>query len=71
MPSLLFEDLLMLIDIRMEHRVHIDAHQILEIRIIAARDRIDGLLRVRHRIQKRVQRPFHQLHERILDRILL
>ena len=48
MPALLLEDLLFLINIRIKNRVQIDVHQVLEIRIVAARDRIHGLIRIGH-----------------------
>ena len=50
MPASLLKDLSVLVDVRMKYRIHIDTHQVLKIRIVAARHRIDGLLRVRDRI---------------------
>ena len=70
-PSLLAEDFFMLINIRMKHGIHIDIHQILKILIITACDRIHRLIRIRHGIQKGVQRSFDQFHKRILSREFL
>ena len=49
-PPLLAECLVALINIRIEHRVHVHMHQILEVLIITARHRIYGLIRVGHGI---------------------
>ena len=49
-PTFLHEDLLLFSDIRMEDGVHIYVHKVLEIRLIAARDRVHGLVRVGHRV---------------------
>ena len=67
-PAFLAEDLLMLIDIGIEHRVHVDVHQVLEILVVAACHRINRLIRVGHGIEKCIQRALHQLHEGILGR---
>ena len=48
MPAFLHEDLLLFSDVRMEDRVHVNIHEVLEIGIIAACDRINGLIRVGH-----------------------
>ena len=47
-PALLPECLIALINIRIEHRVHIHVHQVLEIRVIAAGHRVNRLIRVGH-----------------------
>ncbi len=68
MPRLLPEDLLLPVNIRMQHRIQIDVHQILEVLVVAARHRIHRLVRIRHGIQKGVQRALGQLNKRILHR---
>ena len=68
MPALLAEDILLFIDVRIEHCVKIDVHQVLEIRVIAARHRIYSLIRVSHRVEKCIERTLYQLNERVLDR---
>ena len=50
MPALLAENLLFFIDIRMQNRVHIDVHQVLEIFVVAACNRVYRLIRVGHRV---------------------
>ena len=70
-PALLPEDLLLPVQVRVEHRVQIDVHQVPEVRLIAARHRIDGLVRVGHGVQEGVERALHQLHKRIFGGILL
>ena len=50
MPALLAENLLFFIDIRIQNRVHIDVHQVLEIFIVAACNRVYRLIRVGHRV---------------------
>ena len=67
-PTFLTECLVMLIDIRIKYRIHIDMHQVLEILIIAACHRIYRLVRISHRIQKCIQRTLHKLNKRILHR---
>ena len=46
MPALLFKDLLMLVNIRIKYCIHIDMHEILKILVIAACNRIQGLVRI-------------------------
>ena len=65
-PALLAEDLLLAVDVRMQDRVHVDVHKVREIAVVAACDGIDGLIRIGHRVQERVQRAFRELDERIL-----
>ena len=67
-PSFLAECLVMLINIRIKYRIHIDMHQILKILVIAACHRIYCLIRISHRIQKCIQRTFHKFYKRILHR---
>ena len=49
-PAFLTENLFFLINIGMEYRIQIDIHQIFEIRIVAACQRIYGLVRIGHGI---------------------
>ena len=68
MPAFLPEDLAFLIDIRVEDRVQIYMHQILKITVIAAGDRVARFVRISHRVEEGIERPFDQLHKRILKR---
>ena len=47
-PAFLHEDFLLFSDIRVEDRVHVNVHEVLEISVVAACDRINGLIRVSH-----------------------
>src|ERR1700730_12087895 len=67
MPALLLEYLRC--QSRKEHRIQIDIDQVVEILDILARDRVAGLVRKRHGVEKRIERALHQLDERLLDRI--
>ena len=68
---LLPEYLLPAVDVRMKDRIQIDIHQVPEILIIAACERINCLIRKRHRIQESIDRSFQKFYKRILCRILL
>ena len=65
-PALLTEDLFFLINIRIEHCVHVYMNQVLKILVIAACNGIYGFIRVGHGIQKGIQGTLCQLHKRIL-----
>ncbi len=69
-PALLLKDLLFIVNIWIKYGIHIYMHQILKILIIAACYRINGLIRVSHGIQKRVQRSLRQFNKRIFYRKL-
>ncbi len=66
MPSLLAEDSLLVINAGIEHSIQVYMHQVLEVLVIAACQRVQGLVRICHGIQKRVQGSLHQFHKRIL-----
>ena len=68
MPAFLAEDIPLFIDVRIEHRVQIDVHQVLEIRVVAARHRVNSLVRISHSIEEGVERTLHKFDKRILDR---
>ena len=67
-PAFLAESLILLVDIRIKYRIHIHMHQILKILIIAACNRINRLVRIRHCVQKCIQRSLYQLDKRIFHR---
>ena len=69
-PPLLHEHLRILTHRRVKHRIQIDIHQILEIAVIAACHRVHRLIGERHCIEERIERALHELHERLLQRIL-
>ena len=47
-PSLLLEDFFLFINVGIEHRIQINMHQVLEIRVVAAGNRIYGFVRIGH-----------------------
>ncbi len=70
MPAFLAENLVRVVNSGIEYRIQIYMHQVLEILVIAAGYRVNGLVRIGHGIQKSVQRTFHQFHKRVLHREL-
>eukprot|EP00982_Pelagococcus_subviridis_P010970 31044-Pelagococcus_subviridis.AAC.4 len=58
------------LELRVEHRVEVHVHKVLEVLKVTAGDRVARAIGVRHRVQERVQRPLDELHERLLDRVL-
>ena len=64
-PSLLAEDLFFFVNIRIKNSIQVHMHQILEILIVAACNRIAGFIRIGHCIEKCVKRTLYQLHKRI------
>ena len=67
-PAFLTEDLFFFVNIRIEYRIQIYMHQILEIPVITACYRVAGLIRIGHGIKEGIKRTFYQLHKRILKR---
>ena len=67
-PALLAENLLFFVNVRVEHRIQIHMHQILEIPVITAGYRVAGFVRVGHGIEEGIERSFYQFHKRILKR---
>ena len=70
-PAFLTEDLLFLVDIRIKYGIEIDMNQILKICIIAARYRINCLIRIGHGIQEGIQGTLGKLNKGILHRKVL
>ena len=69
-PSLLAEDLFFFVNIRIKNSIQVHMHQILEILIVAACNRIAGFIRIGHCIEKCIKRTLYQLHKRIFQRKL-
>ena len=67
-PAFLTEDLFFFVNIRIEYRIQIYMHQILEIPVITACYRVAGLIRIGHGIKEGIKRTFYQFHKRILQR---
>ena len=70
-PALLAEELLMVIDIGMQYRIHIDVHEVFEILLIRGRHGKDRLVEIGHGVQESIDGTLHQLHEGVPDRILV
>ena len=71
MPALLAEDFRLLVDQRVQHRVHIDPHEIVKILPVAAGNRIEGLVPEGESVEKGIHGALQQLHKRFLDRIMI
>ena len=68
-PALLAEDVRVVINGREEHRVQIDAHQVVEVPVVPAGNRVHRLVGEGDRVEEGVQRALQQLHEGVLDRV--
>ena len=68
MPALLTENILFFVNIWIKNRIQVDMHEVFEILLIAACDRIDCLVRIGHSVEEGVERTLGELDERILDR---
>ena len=71
MPALLAENILLSIYIGIKDSVHVDVHQVLEVLLVAACDRINCLVRISHRVQEGVERSLGQFDKGIFDGKLL
>ena len=71
MPAFLIERIRRIIDGRLEHRIQIHLYQVHEVLRIAARHRIQRLVRKGHGVEEGVHRAFQQMDERFLHRIVL
>ena len=67
MPAFLLKDPLFMVDVWMEHRIHVYVHQIRKVPVVAGSHGIDGLVRIGHGIQEGVEGSLGKLHERILQ----
>ena len=63
MPALLHEYLAVLVDIRMKDSIHVHAHEIGKIVIVAGGYRVDRLIRIGHGIEKCVKRALGKQHK--------
>ena len=54
----------------MQYGIQIDIHQIQEVLVIPAGNRVDGFIGIGHRIQEGLKRALKQIHERFPHRIL-
>ena len=70
-PAFLAEDLRLVVDCGVQHRVHVHIQQVQKILVVAAADRIHGLIGIGHGIEEGIDRGLQQLHEGFLDRVLI
>ena len=70
-PALLAEDLRLMVDCRMEHRVQIDVHQIQIVFVVPGAEGVDRLIREGHGVQEGLNRGFQQLHKGLLHRVFV
>ena len=68
MPALLQENLRLLVDQRVKHRVEVDRHQVEQILFVAAGDGIDRLVPEGQGVEEGLHRALQQRDERLLDR---
>ena len=71
MPTFLPEDIGVRQDLRREDRVQIDGSQVQIVLRIAAGNRVQGLIRERHRVQERAHGALQQLDKGLLDGVFL
>ena len=70
-PALLPEDLALVVNGRVQHRVQIDVHQVEEIPVVPAGDGVHRLVRVGHGVEECLDGALQQLHEGLLHRVLV
>ena len=70
-PALLPENFRLVIDCRMQHGIQIDIHQVQEIAVVAAGNRVHRLVGVGHCVQESLHRGFQQIDKRLLDRVFV
>ena len=66
-PPLLLEDGALRVDGRVEHRVHIDVHEVEQVLLVGGGNGVDGLVRVGHGVQERLHGAFDELNEWLLE----
>ena len=69
MPALLTQSIFVFINQRIKNSVQINIHQVMEVLIVAAGNRINRFIRISHSIQKGVQRALHKVDKRLLQMI--
>ena len=66
-PALLLKNGWLGIDGRVEHRVQVHVHQVVQILLVGGGNGVDGLVGVGHGVEERLHGAFDQVHERLLD----
>ncbi len=68
MPALLLENRPLGIDGGVEHRVHVDVHEVEQVLLVGGRDGIDGFVGISHGVQERLHGTLDEVHARLLHR---
>ena len=66
-PAFLLKNGRLGVDGRVEHRVQVHIHQVVQILLIGGGDGVDGLIGVGHGVEERLHRALDQIDERLLD----
>ena len=66
-PAFLLEHRALVVDGRLEHRVQVHLHEILEVLGVGGRHRVHGLVGERHGVQERLHGRLQQVDEGLLD----
>ena len=69
MPALLTQSIFVFINQRVKNSVKINIHQVMEVLIVAAGNRINRFIRISHSVQKGVQRAFNKVNKGLLQMI--
>ena len=67
MPALLLKNGGFGIDGRVEHRVQVHVHQVVQVLLVGGGNGVDGLVGVGHGVEERLHGALDQVHERFLD----
>ena len=70
MPTFLFEYGALLVDARVENRIKVHVHQVVQVLLVGRSHRVERLVRKSHGVQERLHRAFQQVDERLFDREL-
>ena len=66
-PALLLKNGGLGVDGRVEHRVQVHVHQVVQILLVGGGNRVDGLVGVGHGVEERLHGALDQVDERLLD----
>ena len=66
-PALLLKNGGLGIDGRVEHRVQVHVHQVVQVLFVGGGNGVDGLVGVGHGVEERLHGALDQVHERLLD----
>ena len=69
-PAFLLKDRFLLVDPRMEHRIEVHVHEVVQVLLVGRGNWVQRLVGKGHGVQERLHRAFQQVDERFLDRVL-